>query len=149
LPPPERTLKPAIVNSSRGPLKKCTNRRAFKLATHQLFLTFPRGGDSEAVGPLGSAIADAVRFKGGVTSADRLTDLTWLPSKCSGPEHVSPPGDMVAAGGHRPGRFNGVVPSGGLLATSRAAVGPLAELQSWTHSLSAGRLLLLLPSNRH
>ena len=44
-PPPAsvRTLKPQFVNSSRGPLKKCTNRRAFKLATHQLFLTFPRG----------------------------------------------------------------------------------------------------------
>ena len=93
--------------------------------------------DSEAVGPLRSAIGDAVRFKGDVTSADRLTDPTWLPSKCSGPEHVRPPGDMVAAGGHRPGRFKGALPSGDLLATSRTAVDPLAELQSWTHSLSA------------
>jgi hypothetical protein len=93
--------------------------------------------DSEAVGPLASATADAARFKGGVTSADLLTDPTRLPSTCSGPEYVGPFGDMVVAGGHRPGRFKGAVTAGDLLTTTRAAVDPLAELQSWIHTLSA------------
>ena len=93
--------------------------------------------DSEAVGPLASATADAARFKGGVTSADLLTDPTRLPSTCSGPEYVGPFGDMVVAGGHRPGRFKGAVTAGDLLTTTRVAVDPLAELQSWIHTLSA------------
>jgi hypothetical protein len=33
----------AFANSFRGPLKKCTNRRPFKLAMQHNFLIFPRG----------------------------------------------------------------------------------------------------------
>ena len=55
--------------------------------------------DSEAVGPLASATADAARFKGGVTSADLLTDPTRLPSTCSGPEYVGPFGQAATGPG--------------------------------------------------